>query len=850
MTAFSLSPGRDAQDGEGVGGLCVGELGGNVEFAQDGTQVAVGGLSAQGADAGTGLVAVEVAEVDVEVGRERCVVDEFENQVAGRLVANNAAAHTEGGVGIGLTVLTSVGLAERLDVEVGCDVVCAAVLAAQLLHVVVDSGEDLRVVEVDEVGIPLGVSVLGEQRCVGRHDDDVGVALEACDVEGLGQGVLEGVAARGPFAEIDFRALAVVAVVEVGVVDVPSGTDVVVFVDNVDVLLAGELPAVFVVAAFEEGTYGADDLNLGMGVLDAAVEVEEALGEDIADEVFVADAEVFEVEGFGVSGFGTQTGEGRGLGVAVGPFDEVEQLLGVVVHLVPGKSALLSGSAARGVLAGHAGGEDGKGLGADVFTELEVFEESESFRLVVVPDVALGGTLPEGSDGLAPAVHVAESVAVAEASAGETDEAGMEVGEGLCEVGTKSVLAVTEGVLGEEADEVEGNASGVLWLDGERCTGGVGRGSQDGLLLTPLLAGGEGGASQFFVAVEQADEEFLGFGIKVLGKEAEVVFLALLQDDAVETVVAERCARLCGGEEGVVGVVGVKGLLGRDFPSGSFAFQFPETLGVPLAAVEVVVLEVAVLDKFGIESAVGAVVDVFEEDADEVGRDGFCLVGMEGQRGFNALEGLETLVVVAGRFAVLPVAPCGVSSADNGCLDHRIGHADDVSLVCLSVEGDSVQRTCGLVGLLADGLCLAPLLEVGAGGAVVVALRCGIDDAEDAVVLCQFGCNDVFVVAHVGIVLRLPSPEVVRTCSGKLVGTVIEGEDGIDVVSVVEGAGVEHTFFSAPCAIVAAEEGTVFADRHPVVSVAAVGHLQTFGGRTAVVGEHIHGVGTVGSGCV
>ena len=102
----------------------------------------------------------------------------------------------------------------------------------------------------------------------------------------------------------------------------------------------------------------------------------------------------------------------------------------------------------------------------------------------------------------------------------------MEVSEGLCEVGTKSVLTVTESVLGEEADEVEGNASGALWLDGERCTGGVGRGSQDGLLLAPLLAGGEGGASQFFVAVEQADEEFLRFGIKVLGKEAEVVFLA------------------------------------------------------------------------------------------------------------------------------------------------------------------------------------------------------------------------------------------------------------------------------------------------------------------------------------
>ena len=75
-------------------------------------------------------------------------------------------------------------------------------------------------------------------------------------------------------------------------------------------------------------------------------------------------------------------------------------------------------------------------------------------------------------------------------------------------------------------------------------------------------------------------------------------------------------------------IVFVDGGLGLDAPGCAFSFQFPRCLSVPLGTSVVVVgvFEVAVLNQFCIETSVGCITDVLEEDAHEVWRDILCVV--------------------------------------------------------------------------------------------------------------------------------------------------------------------------------------------------------------------------------
>jgi hypothetical protein len=62
---------------------------------------------------------------------------------------------------------------------------------------------------------------------------------------------------------------------------------------------------------------------------------------------------------------------------------------------------------------------------------LEVFEESETVRLVVVPDVVVLYTLFHGADGVFPPINVIEPVAMGETTAGKANESGLKVSQGL-----------------------------------------------------------------------------------------------------------------------------------------------------------------------------------------------------------------------------------------------------------------------------------------------------------------------------------------------------------------------------------------------------------------------------------
>ena len=174
--------------------------------------------------------------------------------------------------------------------QVGIDILVSAVLTESPLHVIVGCGFHLRVVEVDKVRVPVGVFFLGQQRCIRRHDHHVGISLHVGHIGRLDESVGHVVALRSPFAQIDFRALTVVVVVEVAVVEVPADGVVVVFIYYLDALLLGFFPSILVIAAFPEGANGSDDCDFRMSLLHTFDEKTVTLQEHIADEVFVANA--------------------------------------------------------------------------------------------------------------------------------------------------------------------------------------------------------------------------------------------------------------------------------------------------------------------------------------------------------------------------------------------------------------------------------------------------------------------------------------------------------------------------------------------------------------------------------
>ena len=75
--------------------------------------------------------------------------------------------------------------------------------------------------------------------------------------------------------------------------EIPSYAVVVMLIDDGDVLFSRFFPSIFIVASFPERSHGADDGNLGMGFPYAVDEEAVAFQEHVADEVFVAYAQVF-----------------------------------------------------------------------------------------------------------------------------------------------------------------------------------------------------------------------------------------------------------------------------------------------------------------------------------------------------------------------------------------------------------------------------------------------------------------------------------------------------------------------------------------------------------------------------
>ena len=129
------------------------------------------------------------------------------------------------------------------------------------------------------------MAVACQQRSVRGHTHDIGIALYIGEVQGLAEGCLDVVVTAGHvagiLAKINFRGIAVVVVIVILVVDIPSGTHVVVLVDHGYLLLLGQLPSPLVIGAFVEGAYGAADDDFGVLGAHSVVDHGEALGEGV-----------------------------------------------------------------------------------------------------------------------------------------------------------------------------------------------------------------------------------------------------------------------------------------------------------------------------------------------------------------------------------------------------------------------------------------------------------------------------------------------------------------------------------------------------------------------------------------
>ena len=69
---------------------------------------------------------------------------------------------------------------------------------------------------------------------------------------------------------------------------------------------------------------------------------------------------------------------------------------------------------------------------------------------MIVPDIEVGLTLPQFSDGSLPVVDIIDAVAMRGTSARESHEAGLQVGNGLCKILAKAVGVTFVGVLREK----------------------------------------------------------------------------------------------------------------------------------------------------------------------------------------------------------------------------------------------------------------------------------------------------------------------------------------------------------------------------------------------------------------
>ena len=339
----------------------------------------------------------------------------------------------------------------------------ACVLTVQFLHIISRCRSYFPIVEVDQVRIPLRPPVFCQQRSIRTHVHYISIPFQSSQIKCFGQSCFHIRSASGDvsgiFAQIYFRFFrAVVLVIEVLIVQEPSRRLIIMFVYHRNTEFVRQFPAFHIVCSLIERTYCADNDYLRIFLFDSKVYHREAFFEDIGDQVFIADADIFQIERLRMTGFGTYLAPFGFLCITVRPFYQVEDILNVSTHLAHRDTALLTASQIAmtgGILTRYTCRQHRKRFRTYIFAELEVFIITQSHALMISPKVTGRFTGFQRSDSIFPLIDVLQTVSMSHAASGETDKARVHIGKCLGKVGTQTVLSAFECILREERNHIQ-----------------------------------------------------------------------------------------------------------------------------------------------------------------------------------------------------------------------------------------------------------------------------------------------------------------------------------------------------------------------------------------------------------
>ena len=241
------------------------------------------------------------------------------------------------------------------------------------------------------------MSFFGEKRSVRSHVYNVSIAFQGSKIKSFRQCSFDiRFSSRDMsriFAQVYFCLFrTVVFIVEILIVQEPSRSLIIMFVHHRHTQFVGQFPSFYVVCTFIERSYCTYNDHFRIFFFDGIKYHCKTFFEDIGDEIFISDTDVFQVERFRMACFGTYLSPLCLLSVAVCPFYQIKNILNISTHFAHWDTALLPASQVTvtgRVLARNTGSQYRKRFCANIFAELEIFKISQSHALMISPKVTL-----------------------------------------------------------------------------------------------------------------------------------------------------------------------------------------------------------------------------------------------------------------------------------------------------------------------------------------------------------------------------------------------------------------------------------------------------------------------------
>ena len=458
---------------------------------------------------------------------------------------------------------------------------------------------------------------MGKQRSIGSQAHHIGITFQSRHKSCFGQcrqeiiGFPGGVVMRCIFTGKDFRSFTVIVIIAGSIGKEPVGSHIIMLVHQIhpDAFHFG--PEVIELVPICTRTGRTYNLHIGIFRTDGFREHFQTLGIDFPP-LFIADGNHFQTERFGMSHIGTHLSPLGGCST-VGKLDEVEGILHVRAEFSKGNHFVAF------VLAGQPAAQYRQRLCTEVFTQQEIFVKAksvtleiirESFMLeCIVPAIFVQRTVLYRTHGILPLITGGKAVAFDDTTAGKTEYSGIEVIEGLYQVGTQSILTLLPSVHREERDVV--HIYRTLRLQHNTQTrANIGKRSfQHSRQLLPFTAF----HFQFLlqeilsVGIHQFDGKLHWFGIRRTDIGGETVIFSFFQADATITFIIQSGTQ----KTAVIGNAHIMRIAVEAGPLVLYrhlAERYPPHQRLRE-------LKRAVLYQFGIQTTVRTEIDVFEEDS-------------------------------------------------------------------------------------------------------------------------------------------------------------------------------------------------------------------------------------------